>query len=90
MDNTSNEAWDKAQLAQWAEFWNSELGQDYLKQLNDMKTSLLDSAVTQDTAEKVMGMAGRAAGVGLVITSIQTGIVAAKQAKEREEAAARK
>jgi len=88
MDNTYDEAWDKAQLAEWAKFWNTDLGQAYLAKLRRLKESHTNSALTQDTAEKVMGMAGRAAGIGLVIDDIETGILAAHEASKKEDTAA--
>ena len=75
----NNQSWNKTQLKEWAKFWKSEIGVFYLQKLDNTKQLILDAVMNNSDKEMLSNLAGRAAGVALVIEDIKAGIEAAKE-----------
>ena len=81
MDNT----WDKAQIAEWGVFWQSEVGKNYLKKLEDVKMMIFSNIMNASDKELLSNLAGRAAGVEIIIQDIQQGILTANEQRKEEK-----
>lgn len=75
----NNQPWSKEQLKEWAKFWQSDIGVAYLEKLNNTKQLILDAIMNNTDKEMLSNLAGRAAGVALVIEDIKAGIETAKE-----------
>lgn len=79
-----NKSWDKARLAEWKKFWESEMGVEALKKMEILKANCLENAMVAADNETIAGFVARAAGIELVKQDILTGIEAADRALEKE------
>ena len=79
-----NQFWDKAKLAEWKAFWESDIGQEYLEKLEDMKTVLFTKIMNGADKEMPANLAGRAAGVEIIIQDIEQGINAANEQRKED------
>lgn len=85
-----NQSWDKAKIADWKRFWESDIGQEYLAKLEEVKQMLFVNIMNSvDKEGTIMNLAGRAAGIEIVIQDIKQGIIAANE-NEKEDKAAKK
>ena len=85
-----NQSWDKAKIADWKRFWESDIGQEYLAKLEEVKQILFVNIMNSVEKEgTIMNLAGRAAGIEIVIQDIKQGIIAANE-NEKEDKAAKK
>lgn len=84
-----NQSWDKAKIADWKRFWESDLGCDYLAKLEEIKESIFTGIMNNADKDMLANLAGRAAGIEIVIQDIKQGIIAANE-NEKEEKAAKK
>jgi hypothetical protein len=75
----NNQPWNKDQLKEWAKFWQSDIGVAYLEKLNNTKQLILVAVMNNTDKEMLSNLAGRAAGVALVIEDIKAGIEAGKE-----------
>lgn len=75
----NNQPWNKDQLKEWAKFWQSDIGVAYLEKLDNTKQLILDAVMNNTDKEMLSNLAGRAAGVALVIEDIKAGIEAGKE-----------
>lgn len=88
MDNQPYEPWDDAKLADWKKFWESDLGQEYLQKLEDIKQLIVaDILKSAFNNESLLAFAGRAAGVDAIIQDIRAIVATAtEKAKEGKKA----
>lgn len=84
-----NQSWDKAKIADWKRFWESDLGCDYLAKLEEIKESIFMGIMNNADKDMLANLAGRAAGIEIVIQDIKQGIIAANE-NEKEEKAVKK
>ena len=82
MDNKKNEAWDKPKLQEWKKFWESEMGQEALGKMREIKDQCLADSMGQADPNFIAAYVGRAAGVELILQDIQAGITAADRKEE--------
>lgn len=85
----NNQSFDKTQTKEWAKFWQSELGKIYLDRLENTKLLILTEVMNNTNPDVLSNLAGRAAGIELIIQDIKAGIEAGKENK-KEVAAEKK
>ena len=85
-----NNTWDKAKIADWKRFWDSELGQDYLAKLDATKQMIFLEIMNNSNREVLSNLAGRAAGIEIIIQDIKQGILTAEQNEKEEKKTAKK
>lgn len=85
-----NQSWDNAKLAEWKKHWESEMGKEAIAKIKQLKEMALDLAIQQSNTEAITYYVGRAAGIDLVLTDIQTGITAAEEAAKEDQEKAKK
>lgn len=78
----NNQPFNKEQQKEWAKFWESEIGVNYLQKLENTKQLVLETVMNNTDKEMLSNLAGRAAAFELVIQDIKAGILAAKEEKE--------
>ena len=86
----NEEPWDKAKLEEWKKFWDSEMGQEALKKMNNLKQQCLNLAMQPADPNAVNFYVGRAAGIDVVLQDIQAGFDALTKEKEKEDKPAKK
>ena len=84
------ESWDKAKIADWARFWNSDIGQEYLAKLEEVKQLVFMNIMNSADKEALANLAGRAAGIEVVIQDIKQGIVTGKENEKEDRAKSKK
>lgn len=82
MDN-----WSKEEMAELKKFWESEIGQKYIKRMNDTKEQLFKAAMGSTAAEDAFRYASIANGFDSVVQDIEAVI---KEVGKEEEGAAKK
>ncbi len=82
-----NPLFNEKQTKDWAKFWQGELGELYLQRLDNTKQLILAEIMNNADKEMLSNLAGRAAGIELIIQDIRAGILAgnnkAKEAKAK-------
>ena len=78
-----NKPWDKAKLEEWKKFWESEMGQEALSKMRQIKDQCLHDSMMQSDPNFISAYVGRAAGIELVLQDIQVGINAAERKEEQ-------
>ena len=78
------EPWTPGKLGEWKLFWESEMGKEALKKMESLRSQLLEQAQMVNKPEDIQFYVGRAAGVGIVLLDIETGIKAAEEAQKKE------
>ena len=78
----NNQSFNETQTKDWAKFWEGELGQIYLQRLENTKQLILNEIMNCTDKEALSNLAGRAAGVEIIIQDILAGIEAGKDKKE--------
>lgn len=78
------EAWGKDRLAEWKNFWESEMGKEAIKRMVEIREHYLDLAMQQTDPNNTNFCVGRAGGVDLVLQDIQAGIASLDKYKEKE------
>lgn len=77
--------WNKTKLEEWKKFWDSEMGQEALKKMNNLKQQCLNLAMQPTDPNTVNFYTGRAAGIDVVLQDIQAGFDALAKEKEKEK-----
>jgi len=77
--------WTETELKDWAKFWEGDLGKVYLQKLENTKQLILNTILDATDKEMLSNLAGRAAGIALVIQDIKDGIVASKRKEVKEK-----
>lgn len=77
----------KAEIKDFAKFWESDLGQKYLKKLENARDNWLLSAMQTATAEQALRMVSVAQGIANVIADVNAGI---DESKKDEKATSKK
>ena len=80
----NNQPWDKAKLEEWKKFWESEMGQEAIKKMQSLKDVCLRRALDVAEPEKISFYVGRAGGIDLVLTDIETGFLTLDELKKKE------
>ena len=90
-NNSKEEAtyvFTKAELADFKRFWNSEVGQKYMKKMEDTKQQLLDAAMGSLDTDYILRSTAIANGFQSVIVDIKS-IINAVDTNEKKEAKAK-
>lgn len=77
----------KAEIKDFAKFWESDIGQKYLKKLENARDNWLLSAMQTATAEQALRMVSVAQGIANVIADVNAGI---DESKKDEKATSKK
>ena len=85
-----NQSWDKAKLTEWKKFWESEMGQEAIKKMTDLKAQCFDFALGQSDPNGIAFYIGRAGGIDLVLQDINAGFKALEDLGKEEETAKKK
>ena len=80
-----NQPWDKAKLAEWKKFWESEMGKESIAKMKQLKTELLEESMRRIQADEVNWCVSRAAGIQIVLDDIQTGVLMAEEEAKNAE-----
>lgn len=72
----------KAEIQDFAKFWESDLGQKYLNKLKNARDNWLLSAMQTATAEQALRMVSVAQGIANVIADVNAGIDESKKDKK--------
>ena len=75
----NNQSFNKEQTKEWSKFWSGELGELYLERLGNTKQLILNEIMNCTDKETLSNLAGRAAGIELIIQDILAGIEAGKE-----------
>lgn len=75
--------WSKAEIKEFAKFWETEVGQKYLKKLENARASWMNAALLAETPDQALVNSRTARGLDLIIADIYAGI---EQAKDKKEA----
>ena len=86
----NNQSWDKAEIAAFAEMWESDVAKKYLDKLKNGRDSFLNAAMSATEANDIICNTKIAAGMDLILQDIQTGTDTANANKREEEEAKRK
>lgn len=80
-----NQSWDRAKLADWKVFWESEVGQEYLAKLEEVKQMIFVNIMNNSDKEALANLAGRAAGIEIIIQDIRQGMLTANEDEKEDE-----
>ena len=86
----NNQPWDDVKLDDWKHFWESETGQVYLQKLENTKQIILEAIMNNTDKDTLSHLAGRAAGVTLIIEDIKAGLLAANEKRKEPKPKAKK
>ena len=78
----NSQPFNETQAKDWAKFWESDIGKLYLERLENTKQLILGEIMTCTDKEALSNLAGRAAGVELIMQDILAGVEAGKDKKE--------
>ena len=84
MDNQESN-WSRAELKEFAEFFNSEVGQKYIQKLENARDAWINAAMNCEAAEQALTASRTARGFDLVVSDIYAGINESKNNKEATE-----
>ena len=76
---------DKAELAEFKQFWEGDVGKKYLKKIKDTKEQLLDAAMGSMDNDYILRSTAIANGFQSVIIDIESMIKAFDMGKKTEE-----
>ena len=80
-----NQPWDKAKLKEWKEFWDSEMGQEAIKKMTNLKNQCFDFALGQSDPNGIAFYIGRAGGIDLILQDIEAGFKALEEMGKEDE-----
>ena len=80
-----NQSWDKAKLEDWKNFWESEIGQEAIARMQNLKEQCFTFAMNPADPNQVAYYVGRAGGIDLVLQDINSGFVALEELTKKEE-----
>lgn len=87
LEDQNNLEFNKQELKDFAKFWQSDVGQKYIKKLERARDGWLTSTFNCVTGEQAFKNANVAYGIAIVITDINLGIDESK--KDKKEAPAK-
>ena len=82
----NNQSFNEEQTKEWSKFWSGELGKLYLERLGNTKQLILNEIMNCADKEMLSNLAGRAAGIELIIQDILAGVEAGKDKGKEEKA----
>ena len=80
-----NQPWDKTKLEEWKKFWDSEMGQEALKKMRNLKDQCLNLSMQPTDPNVAAYYVGRAGGIDLVLQDIQAGFNALEELGKEEK-----
>lgn len=83
----TNYKFNKAELADFKRFWEGEVGQKYIKKMEETRKQLLQAAMGTPVAEQSMYHAAVANGFESVIRDIEATIKTATEENKKEDKA---